>query len=87
MLDHTQIGANRKCVVVAEFELGHVGVAARNSPFERAWKFIKIDAAAERPESWRIGMPAFAFNADGMTTSAELRNQRLATGDWILRLG
>ena len=51
------------------------------------WKFIKIDAAAERPESWRIGMPAFAFNADGMTTSAELRNQRLATGDRILRLG
>jgi len=87
LLDQAQIGAHRKRIVVAELELRHVGMAARDSAFEPAWKFVKIDAAAERPERRCIRVPAFAFDADGMTAPAKLRDKRLAASDRILRLG
>jgi len=86
LLDHAQIGANRKRIVVAELELRHVGMAAGDSALERAGKFVKVDAAAEIAEWRRIGVPAFAFGTDGMTTAAKFSNQRLTTGDRILRL-
>ena len=87
LLDQAQIGAHRKRIVVAELELRHVGIAARDSAFEPARKFVKIDAAAERPERRCIRVPAFAFDADGMTAPAKLRDKRLAASDRILRLG
>jgi hypothetical protein len=86
LLDHPQIGADRKRVVVAEFEFGHVGMTAGDSAFERAWKFVKVDAAAEVAERWRVGVPAFAFDTDGVAAPAKLRNQCLATSDRVLRL-
>lgn len=87
LLDHAQIGTNRKRIVVAELELGHVGMAARDSALKPARKFVKIDAAAERPERRRIGVAAFAPGADRMAAAAKLGHQRLAASDWILRLG
>ena len=86
MLDHAQIGANRKRVVVAELELGHVGVTAGDSAFERAGKFVKVDAPPERAERRRIGVPAFAFDTDGMAAPAKSRNQCLAMSHRILCL-
>ena len=86
MLDHAQIGADRERVVVAELELRHVGMAAGYSPFERAGKFVKVDTAAEVAEWRRVGVPAFAFDPDGMAAAAKFSDQCLATGDRILRL-
>ena len=86
MLDHAQIGANRERIVVAELELRHVGMAAGYSALECAGKFVKVDAAAKVAEWRRVGVPAFAFDTDGMAAAAKFSNQCLATSDRILCL-
>src|SRR5262249_27733370 len=71
---------------MAELELGHVGMDTGVSEFERAGKFIKVDAAAEVAERRRVGVTAFTFDTDGVAATAEFRDQCLATCDRILRL-
>src|SRR5262249_2091126 len=70
---------------MAELELGHVGMATGDSAFERAGKFIKVDAAAEVAERRRVGVTAFTFDTDGVAAPAEFPNQCLATCDRIGR--
>src|SRR5262245_13995930 len=61
-------------------------MAAGDSAFERAWEFVKVDAAAEVAERRRVGVPAFAFDTDGVAAPAKFRNQCLATSHRVLRL-
>src|SRR5262245_66132197 len=73
LLDHAQIGAHRQRVVMAELEVGHVRVARRDAPFERAREFIEIDTAAKRAKWRRPFMSTPATGAHCMTTRAEFR--------------
>jgi hypothetical protein len=61
-------------------------MAPGNSAFERARKFVKVDAAAEVTERRRVRVPAFAFDTDGVAAPAKFRYQCVTTSDRILRL-
>lgn len=86
LLDHAQIGAHRQRIVVTELEVGHVRVARRNAPFERAREFVEINTAAKHTKWRRPFMSAPASGAHCMTARAEFRHQPLPLADRILCL-
>ena len=57
-----------------------------NAALEQAGKLVEIEAAAERAERLRAGVPAAVGFADGVTGGAEFLEQRAALPGRLLGL-
>src|SRR5262245_5517982 len=71
---------------MTEFEVGHIRVARRDAPFQRAREFVEINTAAQRAKWRRSPMSTPTPWAHGVTACTKFRDQPLSLTDGILCL-